>query len=47
MEFVQLFLRHHFAEKPVVEVQSVGCFLRMWKQALFVDAQTVIFKYFI
>ena len=29
MEFVFLFLKRHFAEKPVVAPQGVGCFLRL------------------
>ena len=31
MEFLRLFLRHHFAGKSVVEWWNVGCFLRLWK----------------
>ena len=29
MEFLNSFLRHHFATKPVMASQNVGCFLRL------------------
>ena len=35
MDFLQSFLRRHFAGKPVVVSQNVGCFLRLWNSESF------------
>ena len=31
MEFLQMFLRHYFAGKPVVALLNVSCFVRLGK----------------